>query len=273
MPDVESQASALGWVPEEKFKGDPKKWVDAETFVRRGEEIMPILKKANEGLRGEVTTLRGEMTKTQQLLQAATESLLEFQKYHEEDSKRQYERALEKLKGDKREALRDNDVDAVVEIDEAISQLRQQETVKPAPKAAEKPAQPDNTKDPGFQQWVNENSDWYGVDQKKTAYATGAAQYLRAMEPTLTGKAFLDRVTEEVNEKFGGRQQQAADRVEGSRGGSGRDGGGKSYADLPPEAKASCDRFGARLIGEGKAYKTQAEWRKQYVNDYFGGER
>jgi hypothetical protein len=268
--DIEREATGLGWVPAEKFKGDPERWVDAATFVQRGHDIMPILKKNNEGLREEVSVLRSEMTKTQQLLMDAQASLTEFQEYHKEDSKRQYERALEKLKGDKKEALRENDVDAVVEIDEAIRLLDKQETAKPIkqPVAMERP---DPTQAPDFQAWLRDNQDWYGADKAKTAYANSVAQYLRAMEPALIGRSFLDRVKDEVAEKFG-TSGARVDRVEGSRGGAANSRGGRSYADLPPEAKASCDKFGARLVGEGKAYKDQASWRKQYVNDYFGGE-
>ena len=267
---IEQEASSMGWVPQDKFKGDPERWVDAETFVQRGHEVMPILKKANEDLRRDVTTLRGEMTRTQQLLQEAQSSLTEFQKYHEEDSKRQFERAMEKLKGDKRAALQDNDVDAVMEIDDAISTLREQQATK---KVAEKPAEPtkpaaDPSQDPVFQDWLSANSNWYGRDAQQTMYANSIASFLRQTEPTLTGREFLDRVTEEVEAKY--PSKEPVDRVEGSRGGSSRSSSGKTYADLPPDAKATCDKFGGRLVGEGKAFKDQAAWRKQYVKDYFG---
>ena len=47
---VEQEARTLGWVPAEEFKGDPNRWVDAETFVERGHTVMPILRKNNERL-------------------------------------------------------------------------------------------------------------------------------------------------------------------------------------------------------------------------------
>ena len=41
-PDLfESEARESGWVPKEEFTGDPKTWVDAAEFVRRG----PLFKK------------------------------------------------------------------------------------------------------------------------------------------------------------------------------------------------------------------------------------
>ena len=270
--DITQKASKMGWVPLEKFKGDPERWTDAETFVRRGEEVLPIVKKNNERLTQRLDVLENENATTKQLLKAATEALSEFQKYHEEDSKRQYDRALEKLKSDKKEALRESDYDAVVEIDEAIKVLDEQKskTVKKV-FAEPAPTQNDPTQDPIFKSWVAENADWYGKDPQRSAYAESIGAYLQRMEPNLKGKEFLERVADEVADKFGLPDKPArADRVEGSRQGSGRQSGAKTYADLPPEAKQSCDKFGAKLIGEGKAFKSQAEWRKQYVRDYFG---
>jgi hypothetical protein len=267
--DVTVKASKMGWVPLEKFKGAPEKWTDAETFVRRGEEIMPILRKNNEKLSNEIVTLRSEF---QSKLNEAQAALTEFQKYHEEDSKRQYERALEKLKSDKKEALSTQDYDAVVEIDEAMKILDEQKKSRQTQqKTPSTQITQDPTQHPEFQQWQKENSDWYGVDKERTAYATAQAAFFRAMNPNLVGREFLDKVTEEVEQRFGlPNKEKKVDRVEGSRQSSSRNGGAKSYADLPPDAKASCDKFGARLTGEGKAFKTMADWRKQYVRDYFG---
>jgi len=270
--DINVKASKMGWVPLEKFKGDPERWTDAETFVRRGEEVLPIVRKNNERLTQRLDVLENENATTKQLLKAATEALKEFQTYHEEDSKRQYDRALEKLKSDKKDALRESDYDAVVEIDEAMKVLGEQKAkVEKKVTLPEVPTQNDPSQDPIFKSWVNENADWYGKDKQRTAYAESIGAFLSTMEPDLKGKAFLERVAEEVDTKFGlpGKETKA-DRVEGSRQGSGRAGSVKTYADLPPDAKASCDKFGAKLTGEGKAFKTQAEWRKQYVRDFFG---
>ena len=46
-PAVEQEARTLGWVPQEDFRGDKSRWVDAETFVQRGHEIMDLLWKLN----------------------------------------------------------------------------------------------------------------------------------------------------------------------------------------------------------------------------------
>ena len=42
--DAETQAKAekLGWIPPERFKGDPERFVDADAYIERG-EIAPLL--------------------------------------------------------------------------------------------------------------------------------------------------------------------------------------------------------------------------------------
>jgi hypothetical protein len=231
---------------------------------------MPILRKTNEKLNEQITALRSDVTRTQALLEQAQLSMEEFRLYHEADSKRQYERALATLKADKRAALNDQNTDLVMEIDDAIQELGA--GPKPLPKLdLIKPDAPDPSKDPVFVEWAEEHADWYGGNQEQTAYANSIGQWLRTMEPKLTGRPFLDKVAAEVKEKFG--NGRSSDRVEGSRGGStSQRSSGRSYADLPAADKAACDRFATRLVGEGKAFKTQAEWRKRYVADYFGEE-
>jgi hypothetical protein len=42
---VEERAQRMGWTAKEKFRGDPERWVDAATFVKNGEESLPILRE------------------------------------------------------------------------------------------------------------------------------------------------------------------------------------------------------------------------------------
>jgi hypothetical protein len=61
--------------------------------------------------------------------------------------------------------------------------------------------------------------------------------------------------------------------VEGSKnsgdGQGGNSGAGKSFADLDADTRKACDSFARDLVGEGKTYKTLADWRNKYVEDYF----
>src|ERR1700677_3443164 len=44
--DVEEQARALGWKPEEEFEGNPGKWTDAESFLELHSKNNGALRKA-----------------------------------------------------------------------------------------------------------------------------------------------------------------------------------------------------------------------------------
>ena len=43
---IEAEARKMGWLPESEWMGAPPKYgfVDAQTFLERGETILPILK-------------------------------------------------------------------------------------------------------------------------------------------------------------------------------------------------------------------------------------
>lgn len=260
--DVEQEARTLGWVPQDQFKGDPAKWTDAETFVARGKEIMPILRKNNEKLVGEVDALKGELSTLQRTVQEANEALAAFKEYHEETSKRAYEAALRDLRKQKAEAIKEGDGDKVVEAEEAIDKLTA-EAAKPKPAAAPAPA-PTPQIHPVLVKWEEDNAAWLAEPEKK-AYATSIGAYVRAMNPRAEGRAFLDLVTAEVEKHFGG--PAPTQKVEGGGTPASRR-SGRTYADLPADAKQACDRFAAKLVGPGKAFKTAEEFRASYVKNY-----
>jgi hypothetical protein len=62
-PDTEVRARTMGWVPKEEYKGNPDNWRDANEFVRRGEEILPIVQERNRDLTRRLTELE---TRSQQ---------------------------------------------------------------------------------------------------------------------------------------------------------------------------------------------------------------
>ena len=72
---IEERASAMGWSPQENFKGDPERWVDAETYVKRGEEFIPFLQADKRKLTQDVEALRGKLTQMEQTLKASSETI------------------------------------------------------------------------------------------------------------------------------------------------------------------------------------------------------
>ncbi len=265
-------AREMGWAPLNEFKGDPANWIDADAYVERGKAIMPIMRANNERLLKEVADLKslitvkdGESTK----LRETVEALKEFQ---EESARQQYARARASLLNDKKLAKKEGDVDAEVEIDEALVQLEER---KPKDKKDEEPASkppataPRFVDQPWYITWAKKNP-WVDSDPVKSATALGVARKL-VSEGAQPGPEFLEKVSAEVDRIFNPSSRSNGDRVEGSRGGAGGGGGGngRSYSDLPADAKAACDRFAQRLVGEGRAWKTVAEYQKHYAKQYF----
>jgi len=269
--DIEARALEMGWAPKEEFRGDPEKWIDAETYVRRGEELMPILKANNKRLSEELSQVKSELKKTNEMLTASSESIEALKEFNSELVRKEAKKQLETMKDALKEARQEGDVDKEVEISEQIREhsaaLKEAEK-KPVEKKVEAPAQ-DPTQNPEWQAWVAENQ-WFGKDKRRTALALGVAEEIKEAEK-LTGRALLDRVSEEVEKTFGGGAPKI-DKVEGGGGGrrAAGSGNGKSFADLPQEAKEICERQSNRLVGEGRAFKNMQEWRQHYTKQYFG---
>lgn len=274
--DIEQEAAQLGWVPRDQFKGDPDKWTDAETFVQRGKEIMPILRKNNERLQNDLAAVKGQLNDVQSALNEAKDAMEAFREYHNETAKNAYEQAVRDLTEQKRTALREGDADTVIEVDEALADLRSK-----APKALEKSTPPAPTPAPApvavpepaeLVAWKEDNKDWVDVNREATAYGASIAQFIKVSRPELTGRAFLDAVSEEVRAKFPALSRSSpSSKVDSGSHGAADPTGSKSkgYNSLPPDAKAACDRMADRLVGPNRAFKTIAEWRAKYTQDYF----
>lgn len=274
---VEGEAKALGWVPKEEFRGNPDKWVDADSFVERGKSIMPILRKNNEKLLSDVNQLRGELGTLKSALVASTEAIEALKGFHSEETKRQVAAARKELIAQLTQAREANDVEAEVKITGELHDLKVAETAANTrvddddegdDDASHRPGIDYTTKD-WYQGWASDNA-WFGTDKRRTSLAIGIAEELRQSNPELKERAFLDRVVAEVDKMLGGSRRAAADKVEGARNSGNGGSSSKGYGDLPADAKAACDRQAGRLVGEGRAFKDVASWRKYYTATYFG---
>lgn len=282
-PETIEKARRMGWVPQEEFHGDKTKWRGADEYVARGEEMLPIIKANERKLLNEVGTLRGQLAETRQLLAGATESIEALKEFNSTAN-------LTKVKEHKQDiiagivaAKKDEDVAREVELTDQLSQanlaIREAET-KPKEKAAPTQQQQPNQgggQDPVLKAWAADNT-WFGHDRRKSALALGIRDEMHAQaqaegRTVVQDRAFYDSITTEVNRVMGGGVKPHSS-VEGGGNGSGSGGGGgtgklKTFASLPADAKAACEKLGARLIGKGKAYKDSAEWQAAYTKKYF----
>src|ERR1035437_8659239 len=136
---VEKEASAMGWVPEESYKGDKANWVDADTFVEKGRHVLPILRKNNERLLGELGNVKNDVLRLNKLLADSAASMEAMKEFHEEATKAQVEKARRDIMATLKESKKEGHGDPEGEIP---SQLSHCDAVK---KKATKPVEATKT--------------------------------------------------------------------------------------------------------------------------------
>lgn len=280
-PEQQAEAVKIGWAPPDQFKGDKTKWVDADVYLERGQQILPILRENNRRLSGELAARDQQIAKLTSLVDASQDSIKALQDFHAEDTKTKVEQARKDLIKGIVEARKADDVEGEVTLSAELTRLEAAQSAAAARPAggddgaggndAGNKGGPDPAADPAFLQWKAETP-WFGTDRRKTAVAMAIAHEMR-LDPQyggLRGRQFLDAVTAEVEKTVKGPARPANDKVEGSRGGGGgSSGNGKSYTDLPVEAKQTCERQASRMVGEGRAFKDMKAWQTYYADRFF----
>lgn len=238
---VEDRARRMGWVPKEEFRGDSARWTDAPTFVKNGEESLPILRERLRTL---------ERTNV-----ALSQSVQEFKKMSDSNFEKGYAKAKRELETEiKTKAKAGDDAGAAA----AATELAELEGEKVRREAA-------GDKDPVFDGWVAQNA-WYN-DTELNVEAQKEAFGLRIAGEKSEGVAFLEKVKEAVKKRFPDKFENPRRAAGGGNGverpSGGGDGGGsggkKGWESLPQDAKEA----GERYIKQ-KLYKDKAEYAKAY---------
>lgn len=268
---VEQEARMMNWKPKDEFRGNPDDWVDAETFVTKGRQILPILQKNNERLLSQIQERDARIGAMETSLKSATAAIDALQEAHDEDTKAQVEAARAELRTELAAAHEAGDHKGAAEITDKLIQLKTAEDAPAAKPAA--PAAPQVVKvHPEVQAWIDAHQEFW-KSGRRVALANAIAAEKRQAGDKRIGAAFMDEVMQEVEDEFAGGKKRGGDgKVESGSGGSGRSGGEKSYADLPAEAKEACDAQGKKLVGLNRAHKDINSWRASYVKQYFKGE-
>lgn len=249
--ESEVKASRLGWVPKEEFKGDPEQWRDADAFLKRGEEIHGFLKADLDRLHTTISQKDKEIAEIRATME-------EFRKFHNETEARAYKRAIEELKQLKVTAIEQGDGSKVVEIDDQIAQLKEAQQ-KPVVQAKQEVDQVNKE----YLDWLPNNR-WYIEDRELQELADDFGDVVKKNNPNLVGKAFLDEVTKRVKraapDKF---ENPARSNSTVATSSDNRVAGGKKkkgYNDLPPEAKAACDKFVKQKLMTQDQYLAEYDW-------------
>ena len=184
LSETEQSAIDDGWVPKDKYRGDPDKWVSAEEFVERGKHINKLLQAKLKRQDQEMADLRKGMD--------------EFKKFSQvqiEKKTTELESALAELKSAKAEAIRNGDGEQVNLIDDQIDLAKDKlREAKAAPKQDAPALDPEIKAD--FDKWQSRNA-WYGKDVEASKYTDQVAAKLIKQGETRVGMAFL-RIVEEI---------------------------------------------------------------------------
>lgn len=272
--DYEQEARTLGWVPREEFRGDPDHWIDAKTFVERGRQVLPILQANNRRLLEQLNATRSELASLQSSLKAAQATIDAIEAGRAEDLKARVSETIADLKSRIRAASEAGDHAAVAELTEKLVELKQAEVTASARPSKQdgdgkRPTMP--TPPPEILDWYRQNPQ-YVRDVRRAALANAIAAEMRQAGETSVGVPFLEKVAAEVEKVLGG-SRPGTSKVEGAANRrSAAPGSGKTYADLPEDAKQACDKMIPRLVGPGKAYKDAESWRRAYAAQYFKDE-
>lgn len=258
--DYETEARAQGWVPEAEWKGErkPAQFLDAETFVKRGEEITPFIKRENQRLKEEMAREKAESAKRLERLERTTTSAFEA-------LKRQHETEISRIKAAQRAAVAAGDEAEFDRLDKARTDLE-----KATPVAPEKVEPADDLKT-RQDKWRAENK-WFDSDFELQDWAIRYSDFHGRQNPHLSFEDNMAAVSAEARKKFpekfgitkpAGNSQSAVDAGSDFAGNVfGGKKGKKTAADLPAADRA----IGERFVKQG-LFKSIEEYAKDYFND------
>ena len=232
--EIEAKARKAGWLPESEWSGAPPRYgfVDAQTFLERGETIVPILSARLKGARHALESLRTSSAKANRFMADANARALKERDW----VLAELERILEKasvLAGRTAFALANAKI----------------HDLKPAsPAAKQRPSLE-------VQRFLREN-EWYSTDPDLRAFADEYAEILK--ESGMSGRPMLAKVAQRTRVTFAHMFEER--RSTASAGAQRRrpESPQQKYDDLPDTAKAACDAF----IADG--IMTQEEYVKNY---------
>jgi hypothetical protein len=246
--EVVQRAKGMGHIPKEEFRGDPEKWVPADKYVERAENLMPILKSQLGKYEGEISSLKATVDSQKK----TTEKIL---KMNEKTQELAYDRAVKDVTEKQAKFVEDGNVDEWRRLENEKEKIE-----RPEPVVVEEPVQ-----NPVFDQWKVSN-DWYLKDQKLTEYANYRGEKIQAENPTFAYSDVLSKVEAEIKETFPDKFENP-NRAKPSVVDSGATREivakkGSGYSDLPSDAKTICDQN----VSQG-LYKSKEDWVKSYSEE------
>ncbi len=251
--EIEERARLMGWVPRDDFKGDPDKWTEAETYVERADNIMPIMKAQMGKYEETIATQGNELKANKKDIAALRETMRKIASVNQKVSETAYNRALETIRAEQTQAITAGDGDKWNRLEKDKDKL---EKNKPEPIEVQSPT-PDNTEEnPEYQEWLSDNP-WYEENKKLQEYADSVVYGVSQMTGK-KGKALLDEVKAKAEKLFPEEFENPNRKQAGVVSGGTTQGKVKTksdgYNDLPADVKRACDDYVAQKLGTRKDY-------------------
>lgn len=180
LSDVEQRAVELGWKPESEFKGDKSEFRSAREFLERGEMI------------GKIRTQSKQIQAVEQALKAVADQ-------NKKVFANGYQKAIQDLKAQRREALADGDLVRAEDISEEIENKK--EEAHRAMQEIAKPIAQVPQVDPEHEAWLETNQ-WYNDKVMQKFADSVAIEFIREHDGQVTSKQVRQYVTKTVKEEF-----------------------------------------------------------------------
>ena len=272
-PEQQAEAREIGWRPVVEFRGNADNWVDADVYLQRGREVLPLVKANNKRLETQVSTLTAEITRLTAAVAEQQSSMTEFAKFNQEQLAEKLAEQKRNLTRELREARKDDDDTRIEDLEERLEENAEaRATLKAAPPPKEAPANapPAVQETPEYIAWKANNA-WFGGTSKADIAKTAAAHAFAAQVAAQgkRGQAFFDAVDAEMAEVYPPTQRrEKAEEGRPSGGGGNTGSSDSSFNALPSDAKAKAKEQVSRFVGPNKMFKDEKAWFAYFAKQY-----
>jgi hypothetical protein len=271
--EVTDRARLQGWVPRDEFRGPADKWRPADEFLKRGEEIVPILKERTKTLESKLAEADAKLARQES---EAKERFARLERMSDLALKRQREDIYASYEAAKRSAVEVGDVDRYEQLNRdqrtAIHQHDQRfvEAVQPVQQPqpqGQRPLTPAEQMqiehhEKTVASWTVRNP-WFTADQEMEQVARTYSNKLKDKTPGITLednlKATETYIRQRYPDKFPGSSNASGPSVEGGSRLSSSGTRKRGAMDLPSDAKKQGEKF----IQQG-LFKNMDEYARDY---------
>lgn len=169
---VEERARAMGWHPlpidpdnpqPGDYRGDPRRHTDAATFIAHGEEQLPILRDQTRRLSDKVARYTADIEGLRYTVAEQARAVKDAMDLARRSDERGYNRALQEMRAEQREAVAAGDTQAFDQVQERIDAAQRERDANAVPPARSEQAPASESVWPETTAFINDNP-WFNSD-------------------------------------------------------------------------------------------------------------